>query len=49
VAAALDGVRRAYFGVSVSPEHLPAATVMATVTKERADLEVLVDMSPPTT
>ncbi|MBE8522520.1 NAD(P)H-binding protein [Amycolatopsis sp. H6(2020)] len=45
VAAALDDVRRVYFGLSVSPDHLLAATVMATVAKEHADLDVLVDLS----
>jgi uncharacterized protein YbjT (DUF2867 family) len=48
VAAALDGVRRVSFGLSVSPDHLLAATVMATVAKEHADLDVLVDMSQMT-
>lgn len=48
VAAALDGVRRAYFGLSVSPDHLLAATVMATVAKAHAELDVLVDMSQMT-
>jgi uncharacterized protein YbjT (DUF2867 family) len=44
VAAALDGVRRAYFGLSVSPDHLLAATVVATVAKAHGELDVLVDM-----
>jgi uncharacterized protein YbjT (DUF2867 family) len=48
VAAALDGVRRTYFGLSVSPDHLLAATVMATVAKAHADLDLLVDMSQMT-
>src|SRR6478609_1220823 len=48
VAAALDGVRRAYFGLSVSPDHLLAATVMATVAKAHGELDVLVDMSQMT-
>lgn len=48
VAAALDGVGRVYFGLSVSPDHLLAATVMATVAKEHADVDVLVDMSQMT-
>ena len=48
VAAALDGVRRAYFGLSVSPDHLLAATIVATVAKVHADLDVLVDMSQMT-
>src|SRR4051794_187983 len=43
VAAALDGVRRVYFGLSVSPDHLLAATVVATVAKAHANLDVLVD------
>jgi uncharacterized protein YbjT (DUF2867 family) len=48
VAAALDGVRRVYFGLNVSPDHLLAATVMATVAKEHSALDVLVDMSQMT-
>jgi uncharacterized protein YbjT (DUF2867 family) len=48
VAAALDGVRRAYFGLSVSPDHLLAATVMATVAKAHGEFDVLVDMSQMT-
>jgi len=48
VAAALDGVGRVYFGLSVSPDHLLAATVVATVAKEHADLDVLVDLSQMT-
>ncbi|WP_086842815.1 NmrA family NAD(P)-binding protein [Amycolatopsis kentuckyensis] len=48
VAAALDGVRRVYFGLSVSPDQLLAATITATVAKEHADLDVLVDMSQMT-
>lgn len=48
VAAALDGVRRTYFGLSVSPDHLLAATVMATVAKAHGELDVLVDMSQMT-
>jgi uncharacterized protein YbjT (DUF2867 family) len=48
VAAALDGVRRAYFGISASPDQLLAATILATVAKEHADLDVLVDMSQMT-
>ncbi|MFJ1765689.1 NAD(P)H-binding protein [Amycolatopsis sp. NPDC088138] len=48
VAAALDGVGRAYFGLSVSPDQLLAATVLATVAKELGALDVLVDMSQMT-
>ena len=48
VAAALDGVGRAYFGLSVSPDQLLAATVMATVAKAHGELDVLVDMSQMT-
>ncbi|MCA1821879.1 MAG: NmrA family NAD(P)-binding protein [Pseudonocardia sp.] len=48
VAAALEGVRRMYFGMSVSPDHLLAATVVATVAREHGNLEVLVDMSQMT-
>jgi uncharacterized protein YbjT (DUF2867 family) len=48
VAAALDGVRRAYFGLSVSPDHLLAATVLATVAKAHSELDVLVDLSQMT-
>ena len=48
VAAALDGVRRAYFGLSVSPDHLLAATIMATVAKAHGELDLLVDMSQMT-
>jgi hypothetical protein len=35
VAAALNGVRRAYFGLSVSADRLLAATILATVAKGR--------------
>lgn len=48
VPAALDGVRRAYFGRSVSPDHLLAATVMATVAKAHGELDLLVDLSQMT-
>jgi uncharacterized protein YbjT (DUF2867 family) len=48
VAAALEGVRRAYFGLSVSPDHLLAATVVATVAKAHGELDVLVAMSQMT-
>jgi uncharacterized protein YbjT (DUF2867 family) len=34
VAAALQGVSRMFFAMAVSPDHLPAATVVASVAKE---------------
>jgi uncharacterized protein YbjT (DUF2867 family) len=45
VAAALEGVGRMYFAMPVSPEHLLAATVVATVAQERGELDALVGMS----
>ena len=48
VAAALKGVGRMYFGISVSPDHLLAATVVATVAREHGKLDGLVDMSQMT-
>jgi uncharacterized protein YbjT (DUF2867 family) len=48
VAAALEGVSRMYFGISVTPDHLLAATVVATVAREHGRLECLVDMSQMT-
>ncbi|WP_028933312.1 NAD(P)H-binding protein [Pseudonocardia spinosispora] len=48
VAEALDGVRRMYFGMSVSPDHLMATTVLATVAREHGTLDGLVDMSQMT-
>lgn len=48
VAAALRGVRRMYFAMPVSPDHLLAATVVATVAREHGDLDGLVDMSQMT-
>lgn len=48
VAAALKGVGRMYFGMSVSPDHLLAATVVATVAREHGKLDGLVDMSQMT-
>jgi len=48
VAVALEGVKRVYFGLSVSPDQLLATTVLATVAKETSDLDVLVDMSQMT-
>jgi uncharacterized protein YbjT (DUF2867 family) len=48
VAAALPGVGRMYFAMSVSPDLLLAATVVATVAREYGKLDVLVNMSQMT-
>src|SRR5215510_12706805 len=48
VAAALQGVSRMFFAMAVSPDHLLAATVVASVAKEYGELEVLVDLSQMT-
>lgn len=48
VAAALQGVSRMYFAMPASPDHLLAATVVASVAKEYGKLEALVDMSQMT-
>ncbi|MFF7473233.1 NAD(P)H-binding protein [Streptomyces sp. NPDC008092] len=48
VAAALQGVTRMYFAMRVSPDHLLAATVVASVAKECGTLEALVDLSQMT-
>ncbi|MFF2324660.1 MULTISPECIES: NmrA family NAD(P)-binding protein [unclassified Streptomyces] len=48
VAAVLDGVGRMYFSMSVSPDYLLAATVVATVARERGTLDCLVNMSQMT-
>jgi uncharacterized protein YbjT (DUF2867 family) len=48
VAAALEGVGRMYFAMPVSPDHLVATTVVATVAKEYGGLECLVAMSQMT-
>ncbi|WP_327583152.1 NAD(P)H-binding protein [Nonomuraea sp. NBC_00507] len=48
VAAALAGVGRMYFAMPVSPDHLLAATVVATVARERGELACLVGMSQMT-
>ncbi|MFJ5219437.1 NAD(P)H-binding protein [Streptomyces sp. NPDC088354] len=48
VAAALQGVTRMYFAMRVSPDHLLAATVVASVAKEYGTLEALVDLSQMT-
>src|SRR5215831_19017301 len=48
VAAALQGVTRMFFAMTVSPDHLLAATVVASVAKEYGKLEALVDLSQMT-
>ncbi|GGN79347.1 NAD(P)-dependent oxidoreductase [Streptomyces albiflavescens] len=48
VAAALNDVKRMYFAMPVSPDHLLAATVAATVARENGQLDGLVDMSQMT-
>jgi uncharacterized protein YbjT (DUF2867 family) len=48
VAAALQDVARMYFAMGVSPDHLLAATVVASVAREYGKLEVLVDLSQMT-
>ncbi|MEU2734121.1 NmrA family NAD(P)-binding protein [Streptomyces sp. NPDC007095] len=48
VAAALEGVRRMYFAMPVSPDQLLAATVVASVAREHGELDGLVDMSQMT-
>jgi len=48
VAAALDGVGRMYFAMSVSPDLLLATTVTATVAREDGKLDALVNLSQMT-
>ncbi|MET7727873.1 NmrA family NAD(P)-binding protein [Streptomyces mirabilis] len=48
VAAAMQGVTRMYFAMTVSPDHLLAATVVASVAREYGKLEALVDLSQMT-
>ncbi|MER5898949.1 NmrA family NAD(P)-binding protein [Streptomyces mirabilis] len=48
VAAALQGVARMYFAMRVSPDHLLAATVVASVAREYGKLEALVGLSQMT-
>jgi len=48
VAAALQGVARMFFAMTVSPDHLLAATVVASIAKEYGRLEALVDLSQMT-
>ncbi|MEU7338817.1 NAD(P)H-binding protein [Streptomyces sp. NPDC007074] len=48
VAAALRGVTRMYFAMRVSPDHLLAATVVASVARKYGKLDALVDLSQMT-
>ncbi|MET8538792.1 NAD(P)H-binding protein [Streptomyces sp. NPDC005065] len=48
VAAALEGVGRMYFAMPVSPDHLLAATVVASVAREHGQLDGLVGLSQMT-
>ena len=48
VARALAGCRRMYFGMSVSAAYLEATVTAAAVARERADLEVFVNISQMT-
>ena len=48
VAAALHGVDRVFFSMSVSASYLEATTVMCALAAETADLDVLVNMSQMT-
>lgn len=48
VASALDGAGRMYFAMPVSPDHLLAATVVASVAREYGRLDGLVGMSQMT-
>jgi uncharacterized protein YbjT (DUF2867 family) len=48
VAAAIAGVARAYFSMSVSPDYLEAATTFATIATDTGSLEAIVNMSQMT-
>ncbi|RLU81383.1 hydroxylase [Streptomyces griseocarneus] len=48
VAHALEGCRRAYFGMSVSPAYLEAATTFAAAARESCALDLLVNISQMT-
>ncbi|WP_283135097.1 NAD(P)H-binding protein [Rhizohabitans arisaemae] len=48
VARGLDGVRRMFFAMSVSPSYLEAAATVATVARALGPLEALVDISQMT-
>ena len=45
---AMDGVRRMFFNMSVSPDYLRATTEVCAVALERGHLDVIVNMSQMT-
>ncbi|MFG2266596.1 NAD(P)H-binding protein [Streptomyces sp. NPDC048720] len=48
VAVALEGARSMYFAMPVSPDHLLASTIVASVARDYGGLDALVDMSQMT-
>jgi NAD(P)H dehydrogenase (quinone) len=48
VARAVEGCRRIYFGMSVSPPYLEATVIAAAVARERGDIEAFVNISQMT-
>ena len=48
VTAAMDGITRMFFNMSVSPDYLEATAVVCAIAKEIGNLEVLVNMSQMT-
>src|SRR3954447_15713047 len=48
VVRALEGCKRLYFGMSVSPPYLEATAIAAAAARERGDLEVFVNISQMT-
>jgi len=48
VVHALEGCKRIYFGMSVSPPYLEATVIAAAAARERGDLEVFVNISQMT-
>jgi NAD(P)H dehydrogenase (quinone) len=48
VVAALNGCRRLYFGMSVSPDYLQATATVAAAAREAGSIELLVNMSQMT-
>ncbi|MGP4020864.1 NmrA family NAD(P)-binding protein [Saccharopolyspora sp. 5N708] len=48
VAAALDGVRRMFFNMAVSPDYLEATAIVATVARAVGSLDALISMSQMT-
>jgi NAD(P)H dehydrogenase (quinone) len=48
VVKALNGCKRVYFGMSVSPPYLEATVIMAAAAKQQGNLEALVNISQMT-